>query len=153
MNNFADRTLSGQEANENRGLTAKVTARKLKNVMIVFGSMYWIRIAILLSVTTCAWWILNANGRTYETLDSLPYRYLPQSILENQTFRLDEYPQLNKPAYYSIVRDQTGHLISKKPAAVALIEIPFYLVTRWQSGGAPLSEKGMLRVGKRTACF
>lgn len=81
--------------------------------------------------------MLQLNRRTYQTLDSLPYRYLPLALLDHHTFRLDAYSNLDNPDYYSIVRDQSGAMISKKPVAPALVEIPFFVAFTRITGERP----------------
>lgn len=82
------------------------------------------------------------------TGDSVPYRYLPQAIVEQGTFRLDAFPSLDDPQYYAIVKDKGGHLVSKKPVTPALFEAPVFLAMRLFKG--KLTELDRMFMGKIT---
>lgn len=95
--------------------------------------------------------MLQLNGRSIVSNDSLPYRYLPDALLDGGTFRLDAYPWLAAPGNYSIVHDKSGHLISKKPVLPGLAVVPLHLVYRATMGQAPQKETHRMLLGKMAA--
>ena len=93
---------------------------------------------------------LQLNGRAIVSLDSIPYRYLPDAILLDRTFSLDRFPFLADASYYAVVRDKRGRLISKKPAAPALLGLPAFGLYRLIKGEFPEKPTHRMLLGKLT---
>jgi hypothetical protein len=95
-------------------------------------------------VLVAAEWVYLANGVTIAAVDTIPARYLPLAILEEETFRLDGFPFLYVgqplPNYLDY---KLGHYVSAYPVGAALAAVPFYIpaVLRGESRGSSLFER------------
>lgn len=93
---------------------------------------------------------LHINGRSFSNGETVPYRYLPIAVLRHHTFRLDAFPHLNHPSIYAVIRDKDGHLVSKKTALPALVEVPFFAGYALIKGELPSVESDMILLGNIT---
>jgi NADH:ubiquinone oxidoreductase subunit 6 (subunit J) len=101
-----------------------------------------------LALAAAVFCLLQLNGRSLTSDDSLPYRYLPTALLRHGTFRLDAFPELAAPGHYAVVRDRAGHLISKKPALPGVIILPPYLAYVTVTGHEPAKATHRMLLGK-----
>jgi hypothetical protein len=107
------------------------------------------KVIVFWSVWGITFTLLQINGRTYSTGDSVPYRYLPEALLDHGTFLLDAFPQLTNPRYYAVIRNPYGHLISKKPVFPGILEVPVLII--WRSfKESPMNTMERISMGKVT---
>src|SRR5262249_54331407 len=104
---------------------------------------------IALLVALASFGIYLSNGRTIGSGDPLPTRYLPWSLLRDQTFALDafptlfdesarrSYPLLDGIPYYLL--HPRGHYVSAYPPGPAIAALPVYAVPAL-SGARPSPE-------------
>jgi hypothetical protein len=73
-----------------------------------------------------------ANGRVMGSVDNIPARYLPLSIIREFDFDLDEFAFLHKgEALLYPIQYRNGHFLSFPPVGAAILATPFYLVPAW----------------------
>jgi hypothetical protein len=70
-----------------------------------------------------------ANGKTIYTLDTIPARYLPLSIVREGDFDLDEFTFLYADGTPPYLLRVNGHYISNYPVGAALVALPVYLLS------------------------
>ncbi len=121
--------------------------RPVTLLLIAFFSLLLIRIllkhgsisgvAFYLSAGTalscCVMIAYLSNGRTIGSMDTVPARYLPVSILRGGNFYLDQFPDLyskNKPKSIVKVGD---HYVSNVQIGAPVLALPFYIPTAFGS--------------------
>lgn len=99
-------------------------------------------------VFVMALWLSLDIRRELISGDSLPYRYLPEAIIEGHTFRLDRFSELaTAPNNYAVIRDGGGHLVSKKPIAPVLAMLPVHIAYKFLIG-PPRTDTERAVIGK-----
>jgi len=87
----------------------------------------WIQSPLLLFLSVVL--IYSLNGRTFDTSDAIPARYLPLSLIQEFDFDLDEFPFLyndvEDPYFLRRVNDR---LVSAYPPWAGVLALPVYLV-------------------------
>lgn len=103
-----------------------------------------------------AFLVYNANFRGITAGDNYPARFLPFSILTEQSLKLDsvyEATRMSDPRPYWIMRSVDGHAVSMYPIVTPVLVTPLYVpaVLFWTASGR--DELVLERLGEMTEKF